>query len=116
MFPSKDKDGNEKPFQDIRGSLESACKDTPLSYGRNQEKGFTLNDLRHTFNTDMDRAGVPQAVTMAIMGHEDTSMLGRYRTVTTEDLQEAIRKLEAYRAGVAALLDKPLDKNQTVQE
>lgn len=109
VFPSpvKDKEGRERPFSDIRGSLESACKGTPFSYGRNEENGFTFHDLRHTFNTDMDRAGVPQVVTMAIMGHEDHSMFGRYRTVTNEDLQDAIRRLEAYRAG---LLDKTLDK------
>lgn len=115
VFPStvKDEKGREKPFQDIRGSLETACKGTPLSYGRNEENGFTFHDLRHTFNTDMDRAGVPQVVTMAIMGHEDYSMFGRYRTVSSEDLQDAIRRLEAYRAGA---LDKTLDKNQNVQE
>ncbi|RJR35121.1 MAG: site-specific integrase [Desulfobacteraceae bacterium] len=114
VFPSpvKDKDGEERPFRDIREALKSACNGIPLSYGRKEENGFTFHDLRHTFNTDMDRAGVPQVVTMAIMGHEDTSMFGRYRTVTTEDLQDAIRRLEGYRAG---LLDKMLDKNQNVQ-
>lgn len=103
VFPSKDREGKEKPFQDIRGSLETACKKTTLSYGRNEENGFTFHDLRHTFNTDMDRASVPQVVTMAIMGHEDHSMFARYRTVTNEDLQDAIRRLEAYRAGVSQL-------------
>ena len=69
-----------------------------------------------TFNTDMARAGVPQVVTMAIMGHEDYSMFGRYRTIRNEDLQDAMRKLESYRAGVASLLDKTLDRSQVWQE
>jgi len=64
----------------------------------------------------MARAGVPQVVTMAIMGYEDYSMFGRYRTIRNEDLQDAMRKLESYRAGVASLLDKTLDRSQVWQE
>ena len=36
----------------------TACKATGIIYGRKSHDGFTFHDLRHTFDTNMRRAGV----------------------------------------------------------
>ena len=56
-------------------------------------ENFTFHDLRHTFVTNRDRAGVPHTVIMKITGHKTLKMFKRYRAVSREDIQEAVRKM-----------------------
>ena len=53
----------------IRAGIRRACMLAGLAYGRNNRDGLTLHDLRHTFTTNMRRAGVPEPEIMAITGH-----------------------------------------------
>lgn len=61
------------------------------------KNGFILNDMRHTFVTDMRKAGVSKSVRMSITGHSPKDMDDRYNEVDDQDKLEAIKRLEAYR-------------------
>jgi integrase len=75
-----------QPITCIREVFEMACK-------RAEIEGFTFHDLRHTFNTNAFRAGVPIPTIMKITGHKSLTMFKRYTTITTEDLKAAVRKI-----------------------
>lgn len=57
---------------------------------------FRFHDLRHTFHTNMRKAGVDQSVIMKLTGHKTAAMFHRYNTVDTADAKEAYRKLEGF--------------------
>ncbi|MEN6439411.1 MAG: tyrosine-type recombinase/integrase [Syntrophobacter sp.] len=57
---------------------------------------FRFHDLRHTFSTNMRRAGVEEVVTMKLTGHRTMSMYCRYSTVDLDDAREAMAKFESY--------------------
>ncbi len=74
---------NGKPINSIRESFQSACR-------RANIMDFTFHDLRHTFTTNMRRAGVHDSVIMAITGHKTTAMFLRYNTVGKDELRAAV--------------------------
>lgn len=82
-----------QPITDIRTGLRDACKGAGITYGRFKKSGFIFHDLRHTFNTNMRKAGVPESVIMEITGHSSRSMFDRYNTIDEGDLREAIEKM-----------------------
>ena len=51
-----------KPVRDIREGIKNACDKVGIIYGRFKKNGFVFHDLRHTFNTYMRKAGVPESV------------------------------------------------------
>jgi integrase len=85
-----------KPVADLRTGLKNACKDAGILYGRNKRNGFTFHDLRHTFNTNMRRAGIAESVIMEITGHSTREMFDRYNTVDADDRRGAIDQMEKY--------------------
>jgi len=89
-----------KSFRDIREGLRNACKEAGVIYGRNKRDGFTFHDLRHTFNTNMRKAGVPESVIMEITGHSTREMFDRYNTVDEGDKRKAVGQLEVFLAFV----------------
>ena len=56
-------------------------------------EGFTFHDLRHTFNTNSYRAGVPIPTIMEITGHKSLSMFKRDTTISAENKKEAVGRL-----------------------
>jgi integrase len=90
-----------KPIANIQKSLKRACKLAGIKYGRFVKGGFIFHDLRHTFNTNMRKAGVPESVIMDITGHSTRNMFDRYNTVDEEDAQNAVKQLEVFFANVA---------------
>jgi hypothetical protein len=70
----------------IRIGLEIACRRAGIT-------DFTFHDLRHSFTTNMRRAGVHDLVIMAITGHKTPAMFMRYNTVSREELMTAARKI-----------------------
>jgi integrase len=78
-----------RPIKGIRTAFLKACVRARIG-------DFRFHDLRHTFNTNMRKAGVPQSVIMKLTGHKSAAMFHRYNTVDTADAMEAYRKLEGF--------------------
>jgi integrase len=78
-----------RPIMGIRTAFLKACRRTGI-------EDFRFHDLRHTFNTNMRKAGVDQSVIMKLTGHKTAAMFHRYNTVDTADAKEAYRKLEGF--------------------
>lgn len=87
-----------KPITSIRRALMPACKKAGIVYGRFKKGGFIFHDLRHTFNTNMRKAGVAESVIMAITGHSTREMSDRYNRVDSDDTQQAVNRLQAFLA------------------
>ncbi len=58
--------------------------------------GLRFHDLRRSAVRNMERAGVPRNVAMAISGHRTESVYRRYDIVSRQDLVTAAHKLEVY--------------------
>lgn len=86
------------PIMDLRTGLRKACAGAGVIYGRFKKSGFVFHDLRHTFNTNMRKAGVPESVIMKITGHSTRAMFDRYNTVDEDDLRAALNRLKAFSA------------------
>jgi len=85
-----------KPIRDLRTALRKACKKAEIPYGRFIKGGFVFHDLRHTFNTNMRKARVPESVIMNITGHSTREMFDRYNSIDADDTREAIGQLSSY--------------------
>jgi integrase len=95
-----------KPVKDIRTSLRDVCKKAKISHGRFVKNGFVFHDLRHTFNTNMRKAGVPESVIMKVTGHSTQEMFDRYNTVDLEDTSQAVDQMQGYLASVDQTVDQ----------
>jgi integrase len=82
---------NGRPYNpsNISAAFKKACGKAGLT-------GVTYHDLRHSFCTNMRRAGVDTLTTMAISGHRSIEVFKRYNTIAPQDLQKAIRQLGTY--------------------
>jgi integrase len=78
-----------QPIKSIKTALKSAMKKTGV-------KDFRFHDLRHTFNTNMQKAGVKDTVTMKMTGHRTLSMFVRYSTVEVEEARKAMAKFSDF--------------------
>lgn len=78
-----------RPIREIKRSFKRACREAGI-------EDFRFHDLRHTFNTNMRKAGVDRSVIMKITGHKTMSMFERYNTVDESDAREAYRKLHFF--------------------
>ncbi|MBW2557531.1 MAG: tyrosine-type recombinase/integrase [Deltaproteobacteria bacterium] len=58
-----------------------------MTYDQEGKGGFVFHDLRHTFNTNMRKASVPESVIMEITGHSTRSTFDRYNTIDEGDLR-----------------------------
>jgi integrase len=76
-----------RPIVGIRTAFLKACR-------RGGIENFRFHDLRHTFNTNMRKAGVDQSVIMKLTGHKTAAMFHRYNTVDTADAREAYQKFD----------------------
>lgn len=85
-----------KGVGDIETAMETACKKAKIKYGRFVKGGFVFHDLRHTFNTNMRKAGVAESVIMDITGHSTRAMFDRYNTVDESDRNQAIGQFKAF--------------------
>lgn len=77
------------------------------SLRRSGLRHFRLHDLRHTANSRMMLAGVMQEVRREIIGHSSQhsrDVNDRYTQIGLAELKDAIRKLETWLDGQAALL------------
>ncbi len=82
-------DGSPVPKWYIQRLLKKACKDAGTG-------PYRLHDLRHTFNTNMTKAGVDQVTTMKLTGHKTNSMFIRYSHLDREQGERAMGKLSGF--------------------
>lgn len=104
-----------RPLTNIRRSLSHACREAGILYGRSVKDGFIFHDLRHTFNTNMRKAGVQESVIMEITGHSTREMFDRYNTVDVEDGKEAVRRLESFLDRETKNIDQNIDQTQVLR-
>jgi integrase len=81
---------NDESISRIKTAWKGAIRRAEIRY-------FRFHDLRHTFNTRLMLAGVPQAIRKSLMGHSDGQDINEiYTHVELPDKRDAIRKLEAW--------------------
>ena len=78
-----------RKISSVRRAFETACRAAGIG-------NAVFHDLRHTFVTNMRRAGVDYFRIMAITGQKTMSVFKRYNTVDHRDLQQAIGQLDTY--------------------
>jgi integrase len=77
-----------KPIKSLNKAFKAACRAAGLA-------GRIPHDLRRTAVRNLDRAGVPRSVAMAMVGHKTEAIYRRYRIVDAVDLRDAARRLDA---------------------
>jgi integrase len=88
-----------KPIRSFRRALEAAC----IAAGC---RGRLLHDCRRTAVRNLERAGVSRSVAMTITGHRIEAVYRRYAIVSSRDLADASRKLQAFTGTVAGTVDR----------
>ena len=81
-----------RPIKSIKKSFDSALKKAGIN-------DFHFHDLRHTYVTNLRKAGVDPTVIMKLTGHKTLSMFTRYNTVDQVDAKEAIEKFNNLMGG-----------------
>jgi integrase len=94
-----------RPIKDIRGVWATACKAAGVP-------GMLRHDMRRSGVRNMSRAGISEAVCMALAGHKTRSVFDRYNIVSKGDLDDAAAKLDAATVTKAVTVD--LDKARSV--
>jgi hypothetical protein len=84
----------------LRDYLHQVC------YSLNLSTHIVPHQLRHTYATEMFRAGVGFPVLMKLLGHTDPDMTMRYAEVTLTDLQ---REFQRARSQPRHLVPQPKD-------
>jgi integrase len=80
-------DGSPVPKWYIQRLLKKACAKAKVY-------PYRLHDLRHTFNTNMTKAGVAQVTTMKLTGNKTYEMFLRYSHLDKEQGEDAMEKLK----------------------
>ena len=93
--------------------MRLACKKAKIKYGRFEKGGFIFHDLRHTFNTNMRKAGVAESVIMKVTGHSTREMFDRYNTVDESDTRQAVAKMVNFIQRVDHSVDQGTKKAPT---
>ena len=78
---------NGRPIKSLYASWRKACRATALS-------GRILHDFRRTAVRNLERAGVPRADAMAMVGHLTESIYRRYAIRDEANLRESAIKLD----------------------
>ena len=85
-----------KPHVFMFRALQKACKAVGTEYGRFSQNGLVFHDRRHTFNTNMRKAGVAESIIMSIAGRSSWNMFDRYNVVDDDDARQAVDQFAGY--------------------
>ena len=85
-------DGEPVPKWYMERLFKKACLDAGVG-------PYRFHDLRHTFNTNMLKAGVNTKVIMKLTGHKTDAMFTRYTHIDEELGTDAMQKLVSYMEG-----------------
>jgi integrase len=96
-------DGSPVPKWYIQRLFKKACAEAGVG-------PYRLHDLRHTFNTNMSKAGVKDAVVMKLTGHKTLEMFLRYSHLDREQGEDAMQRLNVYLHGTEQ--DEPKKEEQ----
>lgn len=99
-----------QPIGKLRRSFENACKNAGIPYGQKTPGGLRFHDLRATFDTNMDRAGVSECSRKAILGHSFRGMDRHYLRLNDEDLKEVMDKYTAWIDDQLQNVDQTVDQ------
>jgi len=88
-----------EPIQEFRKSWSTACEAA-------QVPDRLFHDFRRTAVRNLRKAGVPEAVAMAITGHKTKKVFQRYNIVDTEDKCDAMQKVQTFLEIEAAKVSK----------
>ena len=76
--------------RNIRRAIVRACERKKINYHK-------FHALRHTFGTNLSRAGVPIEDTSKLMGHADISTTSKYYiAVSAQKKLDAVEKIAGY--------------------
>ena len=89
--------------QAVRNGLFVCGED--LQYGKSNKDGLVFHDLRHIFNTNMRKAGVPESTIMEITGHSIREMFLMYDTIDEKNTRNALRQFENFLQSVDLNVD-----------
>jgi integrase len=78
-----------KRILSVRRAFETACREAGLN-------DVVFHDLRHTFVTNMRRAGVDYFRIMAVTGHKTMTVFKRYNTIDEADLKQAMIQMDTH--------------------
>lgn len=76
-----------QPVMRFDKAWHTACKKAGLP-------GRRFHDLRRTTARNLNRAGVPDPIAMALMGHKTRAMYDRYNIVDEDDMREASARMQ----------------------
>lgn len=82
-----DKDGKQMSYRTVQYNLETAQQRAGIT------EHITPHTLRHTYGTELARAGAPIPALSRLMGHENMRTTQQYIHVTNEDAKLAHKKL-----------------------
>ena len=83
-----------RPIKSFRAVFRTACAKAGCP-------GRILHDFRRTAVRNLVRAGIPERVAMQMTGHQTRSVFERYNIVSSNDLREAAKRLDAAAAAVS---------------
>jgi len=69
---------------------------SPRTYGQKVVGGFRFHDVRATFDTNLERAGVSETRRKALMGNSLSGMDKHYIRLKDDDLRQAIDQYTAW--------------------
>ena len=89
----------------LRSPRSSASTGRGHGNARKRISGLSFHSLRHTAVSLLKDAGVPDAVVMALVGHESSAMSQRYTHVGKEALAKAASRSRKYESLAAGILN-----------
>ena len=100
---------NGEPVRDLRGTWETLTEAAGLP-------GLLLHGFRRSAVRNMIRRGIAERVAMRISGHKTRSVFDRYNIVSETDLADAACKIEAGARNAQSMHNEPETQSEKREE